>query len=94
MDFDWSLYPLDENYLSTEEVAESFEDGFCLRFIPSGKRYSTEIRFFCLGSSLKGRRIFSVYTSGENIFKVIYSRLMTPEEELWYQTRVNKLIST
>ncbi len=46
MEFDWSLFV--QGAVSQEEAVQGFEDGFSLRFIPSGRRFLSSVRFFCL----------------------------------------------
>jgi uncharacterized DUF497 family protein len=88
MEFDWSLFV--QGAVSQEEAVQGFEDGFSLRFIPSGRRFLSSVRFFCLGSTLSGRRVFIVYTTSGSVLKVIAARPMTEHEEQWYTHHSNK----
>jgi uncharacterized DUF497 family protein len=85
MEFEWTLYK--SNGLSTEEIAESFEDPFSLRFLPDSNRFSSQNRFFSLGSSSGGRAIFAVYTSTGKVIRVIAARPMTEEETYFYERK-------
>jgi len=85
MEFEWSLYK--PNELSPDEIAESFEDPFSLRFLPDSDRFATQNRFFSLGCSSGGTRIFSVYTSTGKIVRVLAARLMTEEETYFYERK-------
>jgi uncharacterized DUF497 family protein len=82
MEFEWSLYR--STKLTQEEIAESFEDPFSLRFLPDANRFSALNRFFSLGCSSSGVPIFSVYTSTGKVIRVLASRQMTDEENLFY----------
>jgi uncharacterized DUF497 family protein len=85
MEFEWSLYK--PNELSPDEIAESFEDPFSLRFLPDSDRFATQNRSFSLGCSSGGTRIFSVYTSTGKIVRVLAARLMTEEETYFYERK-------
>ncbi len=89
MEFDWSSF--EPGTVSEEETMQGFEDGYSLRFIPSGKRFMQTVRFFCLGSTLYGRRVFIVYTTSGTVLKIIMSRDMTAHEEHWYAHHANKI---
>lgn len=83
MEFDWSLYKSDK--LKVDEICESFEDPFSLRLLPDSSRFALQNRFFSLGRSNGGSRIFSVYTSTGKIVRVLAARLMTDEETYFYE---------
>jgi uncharacterized DUF497 family protein len=85
MEFEWSLYKSDK--LSPEEIAESFEDPFSLRFLPDSPRFASQNRFFSLGNSSASKGIFAVYTSTGKIVKVLAARLMTEEETFFYERK-------
>lgn len=85
MEFEWSLYKTDK--LSPDEISESFEDPFSLRLMPDSSRFASQNRFFSLGCSTGGKRIFAVYTSTGKIVRVIASRLMTEEESYFYERK-------
>jgi len=85
MEFEWSLYKANE--LTPEEVSESFEDPFSLRLLPDSNRFAAQNRFFSLGCSSGGRRIFSVYTSTGKVVRVVTARLMTEEEAHFYDRK-------
>ncbi len=87
MEFEWSLYQANE--LTPEEISESFEDPFSLRFLPDSNRFTAQNRFFSLGRSNGGKSIFAVYTSTGKIVRVMAARVMTDEETFFY-TRKNK----
>jgi uncharacterized DUF497 family protein len=88
MEFDWSLYKTDA--LSTEEVAESFEDPFSLRLLPDANRFAVQNRFFSLGSASGGKGIFAVYTSTGKIVRVVMARPMTEEESFFYERKTQE----
>jgi len=88
MDFDWSD-PIFEQKdgPNIQQVEESFEDPLGLRFYPDSARFARESRAFCLGRTLNGRGIFSVYRSDGRKVRVIAARLMAPEEEAYYDRK-------
>ncbi len=85
MEFEWSLYKT--NSISPEEISESFEDPFSLRLLPDSNRFSSQNRFFSLGCSSSGKGIFAVYTSTGKIVRVLAARVMTDEENYFYQRK-------
>jgi uncharacterized DUF497 family protein len=85
MEFDWSLYK--SARLSSNEIAESFEDPFSLRLLPDSNRFVEQNRFFSLGCSSKGGHIFAVYTSTGKIVRVVAARPMTDEEIYFYERK-------
>jgi uncharacterized DUF497 family protein len=85
MEFDWSLYKADT--LSSEEIAESFEDPFSLRLLPDANRFASQNRFFSLGATAEGKGIFAVYTSTGKVVRVVMARLMTEEEAYFYERK-------
>jgi uncharacterized DUF497 family protein len=89
MEFDWSIYKPD--VLSSDEIAESFEDPFSLRLLPDANRFASQNRFFSLGSSSAGRGIFAVYTSTGKIVRVVMARPMTEEEAFFYERKIQEV---
>jgi len=87
MEFNWNDFKGHE--VSLEEAAESFEDPFSLRFLPDRGTIADRSRFFCLGKTLGGRGIFTVYKSTGKLVSMITARPMTEEEEYFYK-RKNK----
>jgi len=85
MEFEWSNNR--PNQLSSEEIAESFEDPFSLRLLPDSNRYASENRFFNLGCSNSGKGIFAVYASTGKVIRVVTARPMTEEETYFYQRK-------
>jgi uncharacterized protein len=85
MEFEWTLFKANE--VNPEEICESFEDPFSLRLLPDSNRFAEQNRFFSLGCSNGGRRIFSVYTSTGKIVRVVAARLMTDEETYFYDRK-------
>lgn len=85
MDFEWSLFNATE--ITQNEVCESFEDPFSLRLLPDAVRFSQQARYFCLGRTLGGKPIFSVYTSTGKVVRAITSRPMTAEETFFYDRK-------
>ena len=85
MEFDWSLQK--STKLSQEEIAESFEDPFCLRLLPDSNRFASQNRFFNLGCSSGGKGVFSIYTSTGKVVRVLVARVMTEEETYFYERK-------
>jgi len=85
MEFEWSLYTASK--LSPDEISESFEDPFSLRLLPDSPRFASQNRFFSLGCSTGGTRIFSVYTSTGKVVRVLAARQMTEEETFFYERK-------
>lgn len=88
MDFDWSLYNSEE--VKSDEVAESFEDPFSLRFMPDAGFIADQSRFFCLGMSLRNKGLFSVYSSNGSQIRVLASREMTEQEVFFYNRKTKE----
>ena len=94
MEFDWSDPPFNPKDSPTlREIEESFEDPLGIRLIPDSGRFANESRAFCLGRTLTGRGIFSVYRSDGKRVRVIGSRSMTEEEDYFYDRKVSEWIS-
>ncbi len=87
MDFDWLDAPFDLKKVTPKEIEESFEDPFSLRFLPESVGQSQEARYFCLGKSVSGRHVFSVFWTDGKRYRVICSRLMCGEEQSFYDRK-------
>ena len=85
MEFEWSLYQ--SSQLTSEEISESFEDPFSLRFLPDSNRFNSSNRFFSLGCSSGGSPIFAVYSSTGKVIRVLAARGMTEEENYFYSRK-------
>ncbi len=91
MEFDWHNPPVSmEGSLTPQVVEESFEDPFMVRILPDTPRFSVQARFFNLGKSSSGMGIFSVFRTNGKVIRVICARPFVPEEEYFYQRRMNK----
>lgn len=91
MEFDWHNPPFSmEGSLTPQVVEESFEDPFMVRILPDTPRFSVQARFFNLGKSSSGVGIFSVFRTNGKVIRVICARPFVPEEEYFYQRRMNK----
>jgi uncharacterized DUF497 family protein len=94
MDFDWSDQPFDTNgALSPREIEESFEDPHGLRLFPDSARFAESSRAFCLGKTLNGHGVFSVFRADGKRVRVIAARPMTDEEEYFFQRKVSQWTS-
>ena len=94
MDFDWSDPPYNGKEAPTpKEIEESFEDPHSLRLFPDAPRFAEESRAFCLGKTLTGRGIFSVFRADGKRVRVISSRQMSEEEDYFYERKLQEWIS-
>ena len=88
MDFDWLNVSFDLTKLPPKDIEESFEDPFSLKLLPDGgDDSSAEARYFCMGRSLAGNPIFSVFWTDGKRYRVIYARPMTQEELYFYERK-------
>jgi uncharacterized protein len=88
MEFDWINPAFDiKSVFIPREIEESFEDPFCLRLAPDEKAFMAQARYFCLGRSIEGKGVFSIYRSNGNQTRVIYSRPFTDEESHFYERK-------
>lgn len=95
MEFDWSHNPGDfDGSLDPKDVEESFEDPFAVRLLPDSPRFSVQARFFNLGRSASGVGVFSLYRTNGKQIEVICARPFTPEEQFFYQRRVDQTINS
>jgi len=91
MEFDWTHTPFEwEGSLSPQAVEETFEDAFAIRLLPDSPRFSVQARYFNLGRTSDGVGIFSVYRTNGKLVRVIAARAFTPEEQFFYQRKVNQ----
>lgn len=75
------------------EIEESFEDPHSLRLIPDSRRFAEESRAFCLGKTLTGRGIFSVFWADGKRVRVISARPLTDEEDYFYERKLREWTS-
>lgn len=88
MEFDWIDVPFDLAPLPPKDIEETFEDPFALKFLPDAENVDARsARYFSLGKSLGGRGIFSIFWTDGKRYRVIFARLMTPEEEHFYERK-------
>ncbi len=91
MEFDWINSPFDiKATFLPREIEEAFEDPFSLRVVPDAKPFDAQTRYFCLGKTLDGRGVFSIYRSNGNLTRVICGRPFTDEEEHFYERKKEK----
>ncbi len=88
MEFDWINPPFNikEPFLP-REIQESFEDPFSLRLAPDGKAFTAQARYFCLGKTMDGKGIFTIYRSNGKQTRAISARSFSPEEEHFYERK-------
>jgi uncharacterized protein len=95
MEFDWSNPPFEwESSLTPRDVEESFEDPFAIRLMPDSSRFSAQARFFNIGKSAAGGGVFSVYRTNGKQVRVILARALTPEEQFFYERKLNQTLSS
>ena len=87
MEFDWTSPPFDVSEIPPGEIQETFEDPFSLRIVPDEEPFTAHARYFCLGKTLSGKGLFSIYRSNGNLTRVIFSRPFTEEEEHFYERK-------
>jgi uncharacterized DUF497 family protein len=94
VEFDWTepLFDL-KNGPTSREVEESFEDPHGIRLLPDSARFAMESRMFCLGKTLAGHGVFSVFWTDGKRVRVIAARKMTEEEDYFYERKVSEWIS-
>jgi len=94
MEFDWNSVAFEwDRSLTPRDVEESFEDPFAVRLLPDSPRFSAQARFINLGRSASGVGVFSVYRTNGKTYRVIYARPFDPEEQYFYQRKVNQALS-
>ena len=94
MEFDWNSPPFDlDGSLTQKDIEESFEDPFAIRLLPDSPRFSVQARFFNLGRSANGLGVFSVYRTNGRLIRVLLARAFTPEDQFFYQRKVNQMLS-
>ncbi len=91
MEFDWYNPPFElDRTLTSQDVEESFEDPFAVKLLPDSPRFSVQARFFNLGKSATGAGVFSVYRTNGRSIRVLHARPFVPEEEFFYQRKMNQ----
>jgi uncharacterized DUF497 family protein len=94
MEFDWTEPPFDPKDAPTiREIEESFEDPHGIRLFPDSARFAKESRAFCLGKTLSGQGIFSIYRADGKRIRVISARPMTEEENYFYERKLSEWTS-
>ena len=94
MEFDWNNPPFEwDGSLTPRDVEESFEDPFAVRLLPDSSRFAVQARYFNLGKSAGGLGVFSVYRTNGKQIRVIFARPFIPEEQFFYQKRLNQTLS-
>ncbi|MDX1953532.1 MAG: hypothetical protein SFY81_15265 [Verrucomicrobiota bacterium] len=94
MEFDWNNPPFEcDGSLTPKDVEESFEDPFAVRLLPDSVRFAVQARFFNLGRSASGLGIFSVYRTNGRQIRVICARSFTPEEQFFYQRKLDQTLA-
>jgi len=94
MEFEWNnLTPADLD-ISRKEIEESFEDPFSIRLLPElDGAQAREARYFCLGRAISGRALFTAFWTDGKRYRVVFARLLTPEEETFYDRKNSEAIS-
>lgn len=88
MEFDWTSSGFEPTDVSRKEIEESFEDPFSIRLMPDIEDLSKrEARYFILGRAISGRSLFTVFWTDGKRYRVIFSRLTTPEEGAFYERK-------
>jgi uncharacterized DUF497 family protein len=88
MEFEWSGSGRESGDLPAKEIEESFEDPFSIRLLPDvDEADGREARYFILGRAVSGRALFTVFWTDGKRYRVVFSRLMSPEEEAFYDRK-------
>ena len=88
MEFDWTGNSFVPQEISLKEIEESFEDPFSIRLMPELDEVADrEARYFILGHAISNHAVFSAFWTDGKRYRVIFSRLMTPEEETFYDRK-------
>lgn len=94
MDFDWNNPPFNlDSSLKLQEIEESFEDPFAVRLLPDSDRFAVQARYFNLGAAAGGTGVFTVYRTNGKQVRVIYARPFQPEEQFFYQRKLNQALA-
>ena len=94
MDLDWNNPPFNlDKSLSLHGIEESFEDPFAVRLMPDSSRFSAQARFFNLGLTADGHGVFTVYRTNGKQTRVIFSRPFEPEDQFFYQRKMNHALA-
>jgi uncharacterized DUF497 family protein len=86
--FDWDEGNLLKNWEKHGVTAAECEEVFFNRPLvaaPDAEHSAAEPRFFVLGQSDAGRKLFLVFTTRDNLIRVISARDMTKRERERYQ---------
>ncbi|MBX7211925.1 MAG: BrnT family toxin [Verrucomicrobiaceae bacterium] len=87
MEFDWLDVSFSLAALPPKDIEESFEDPFSLKLLPDGHNDEASARYYCLGKSLTGKAVFSVFWTDGKRYRVIYARPMTQIESDFYERK-------
>ncbi len=94
MEFDWNNPPFEwDSSLTPRDVEESFEDPFAVRLLPDSPRFAAQARYFNLGKSASGIGVFSVYRTNGKQIRVLRARPFMPEEQFFYQRKLNQTLT-
>ncbi len=93
MEFDWNNPAFEMGSLNQREIEETFEDPFAIKLLPDSSRFAAQARYFNLGRSVNGTGVFSLYRTNGKQFRVIIARPFTPEEEFFYQRKLNQSLA-
>ena len=95
MDFDWNNPPFNlAKEISISDIEQSFEDPFAIRLMPDSSRFAAQARYFNIGVSAAGTGIFSIYRTNGKSIRVVFARPFAPEENYFYQRKVNQNLAT
>jgi len=95
MEFDWNNPPFNlAKEISISDIEQSFEDPFAIRLMPDSSRFAAQARYFNIGVSAGGAGIFSIYRTNGKSIRVVFARPFAPEENYFYQRKVNQNLAT
>ena len=93
MELEWPDSGFVPEGILKSEIEESFEDPFSIRLLPDLEHVDgREARYFILGKSISNQGIFTAFWTDGKRYRVVFSRLMTPDEETFYERKNSELI--
>ena len=88
MEFEWTENSFASKEIPSKEIEETFEDPFSIRLMPEfDAADGREARYFILGRAVSNRALFSVFWTDGKRYRVVFSRVMSPEEEAFYERK-------
>ena len=87
------MLPSDRHARRLLPARELLRRRVAIKLLPDSSRFSAQARFFNLGRSAGGTGVFSVYRTNGKQIRVIYARQFDPEEQFFYQRKLNQTLA-